>query len=799
MKVPISWLKEYVALDLTVTELADKLTFSGIEVEGIERLGEGIEEIVVGEVVEVSPHPNADRLRLCRVSDGVEVYDVVCGAPNVVAGMKAPFARVGSTLPGGFKLKKAKIRGEVSLGMLCAEDELGISDDHDGIMELPADAAVGGSLCELLGLPDTVLELEITWNRPDCLSMIGIAREVAALTGCELKRPLVELSEEASPASESVSVLIEAPERCGRYTARVLEGLEIAPSPLWMQQRLTRAGVRPISNIVDVTNYVMLECGQPLHAFDLGKVADGGIVVRLAEAGEVLETLDGVARTLRGNDLVIADPTRALALAGVMGGGDSEIGDGTSSVLLESACFTPPPIHTTSRDLGLSSESSHRFERGVDPEGVAWASARAAQLMQQLGGGALKAGMVDVYPGAKPLDEVTLRWARLDSLMGVEIPERRTIDILESLGFCVVARDDDQCCVQVPSFRMDISREADLIEEVCRMHGLDNVPDVLPQAKVVPDADDVGVRAGFALRGVLLGLGLNEGMHYSFTSSKLLELVLGKDEGSWVVLPNPVSADHGVMRPSLIPQMVESLGRNSARHDDGCALFEMGRTFLQSGHVIAEAEKLSIGLLGKVGRRGIDVHRPVDAEEMFLWAKGIVEAVAGRCHLPVLFEPCDRAGFEPGEVVTVLLNGTPAGVLGNLSEAVRHHWRMSEPVAVAELDVSVLRAGIFGFSGLRELPSYPPVHRDVAMVLPMSVSHATVVDTIRAAAPVELTAVRLFDIFKGKGIGEGRRSLAYSLTYQSLERTLTDQEVNGFHERVREALRSTLGAEMRER
>ena len=799
MKVPISWLKEYVDLDLSVADVADKLTFSGIEVEGIEILGEGIEGVVVGEVLEVRPHPNADRLRLCRVSDGTEVYDVVCGAPNVAEGQKVAFAPVGITLPGNFKLKKAKIRGEVSMGMLCAEDELGLSEEHDGIMVLPPETVTGTPLTELLGLPDAVLELEVTWNRPDCLSMIGIAREIAALTGCELKRPEVSISEEARPAADAVSVSIEAPDRCGRYTARILEGVETGASPLWMQQRLQRAGVRPISNVVDVTNYVMLECGQPLHAFDLGQVAESSIVVRRAQEGESLETLDGVARTLRAEDLVIADATRALALAGVMGGADSEISDQTTSVLLESACFTPPPIHTTSRDLGLNSESSHRFERGVDPDGVAWASLRAAQLMQQLGGGRVLSGMVDAYPGQQELAEVSVRWARLDSLMGVDIPEKTTVGILESLGFELAARDELQACFKVPSFRMDISREADLIEEVCRMHGLDNVPDVLPQSKVIPGVDDVDVRAGFALRKVLLGLGLSEGMHYSFASDKLLALTGYQDDGSWVVLPNPVSADHGVMRPSLLPQMVESLGRNSARHDEGCALFEMGRTFrLQDGSVI-EKDRLAIGLLGKMGRQGIDVHRPVEAEEIFLWAKGILEMLAERCHIAIDFEPCEAPGFEPGEVVTVLLDGCAAGVLGNLAATVRHHWRMAEPVAVAELDAACLRQGIFAFEGLRTLSTYPPIHRDVAMVLPLAVSHAKVVATIREAAPPELTSVALFDIFQGKGIGEGRRSLAYSLTYQSLERTLTDQEVNGFHERVRETLRSTLGAEMRER
>jgi phenylalanyl-tRNA synthetase beta chain len=800
MKLPISWLREYVDFTGTPQELSDKLTFSGIEVEGIDTIGADIEGVVCAEIVTVAPHPNADRLRLCDVNAGGELVRVVCGASNFEVGDKAAFAPVGTVLPGDFKLKKAKIRGEESFGMLCAEDELGLSDEHDGIMLLPREIAPGTPLTEALGLPDTIMTLEITWNRPDCLSMIGIAREVAALCHLELKIPAIALTESAEPVASVAAVTIEDPASCPRYTARVLREVTIGESPLWLQRRLTMAGVRPISNVVDITNYVMLECGQPLHAFDHPLLAEGRIVVRKAVDGEPIKTLDEQSRKLTDAMLVIADGAKPVAVAGVMGGATSEISDATTAVLLESASFAAPGIHYTSRDLGLHSESSHRFERGVDLEGVAWASERAAQLMQQYAGATVLQGVIDVFPGQKAPAELTLRWARLDALMGVTVPREEAVGILQSLRIPVVAHDDAGCRVTVPSFRHDLSREADLIEEVVRMYGLERIPDVAPLARVVPEANDEPAYAEGKCRDALIALGLTETMTYSFVSASLCNR-FGKGAAERrVILPNPVSADFAILRDSLVPQLVESLGRNMAHQVSDVAFFEMGQTFFKRGDgELAEETRVAVGCMGKVGRHGMAARKAVTPEESFLWAKGIIERLCESMHTAApSFVPCDHESMEQGACVEVRLDGKRIGMLGLLSGKIRHHWRMHEPVAVAELALAPLLVNAFAPPVLKAVSAYPPISRDVAMILSDQVGHEQIVATMRQAGPAELGAIELFDIFAGKGIEQGKRSLAYSLTYQSMDRTLTDEEANAFHATVKAALRESLGADLRE-
>ncbi|MCK5528723.1 MAG: phenylalanine--tRNA ligase subunit beta, partial [Kiritimatiellae bacterium] len=525
MKVPISWLKEYIDVDFSTEELADKLIFSGIEVEGIETVGSSFEGIVVGEVLSIEKHPNADRLRLCRVSNGTEELPVVCGATNFEVGDKIPFAGVGVQLAEDFKIKKAKIRGEVSEGMLCAEDELGVSDDHEGIMLLSRDIAAGTALVDVLGAPEEVIDLEITWNRSDCLSIIGVAREVAALFDANMKVPSIDFSKDASSvASDLVKVSIDDAADCQRYTARMLSGIKLGPSPVWMQKRIELCGIRPINNVVDITNYVMLESGQPLHAFDFTKVSGGEIKVRRARDGEVMKTLDDVERKLDVEMLVIADKDDAVALAGVMGGAGSEISEQTEKVLLESALFDPALIHTVSNRMGLSSESSHRFERSVDSERVEWASRRATQLMVEHAGASVSEGMVDCKPIEVEQAVVVCRYQKVWDLLGFKIDKDEIVSIFNRLTLPVIAQDDDSCTVQSPTFRHDIKIEADLIEEVIRMHGLENVPDVDLIARIVPGADDKRSRAVREFRGRVIGLGFCECMHYSFVSERLLNL-----------------------------------------------------------------------------------------------------------------------------------------------------------------------------------------------------------------------------------------------------------------------------------
>ncbi|MBT3193838.1 MAG: phenylalanine--tRNA ligase subunit beta [Verrucomicrobia bacterium] len=802
MKVPVSWLQEYVDLDATPQELADKLTFSGIEVEGIATIGSDYAGVVVGEVRHMEPHPGADRLRLCRVFNGTEELQVVCGATNFEVGDKAPFAGVGVTLPGDFKIKKAKIRGEKSFGMLCAEDELELSDDHDGIMILPHDSIPGTPLSDILGPPDTVLELEITWNRPDCLSIIGIAREFAALYGTSLKIPEISLNEGTAPISDFVSVTIDDAAGCPRYTARALTDIKIGPSPLWMQRRLSMCGVRPINNIVDVTNYVMLECGHPLHAFDHALLSENQIVVRTAASGEKMATLDGVERPLTSDMLLIADSEKPVAIAGVMGAAGSEIQADTETVLLESACFDPRRIRRTSSTLSLSTESSHRFERGVNVETVDWASNRAAQLMQSLAGGFVATGILDVYPGKREPRQIKLELARMDRLLGVSAGVDRVVAIFESLMIPVVEKSPETVTVEVPAFRLDLDIEADLVEEVARMYGLAHVPDIIPQAKVVPNACDEPSRAIFSCRDKLIGLGLHEIMSYSFVSESLLNIFTEEDQAARVLLPNPVSADHGVMRNSLIPQMVECLGRNHSRQITDAALFEIGKVFWKDSEgAVNEEDRVCIGLMGKVGCGELEKRRTVKPDEVFLWAKGVVEALVSAQRLDkdtLRFTPAEHPYSEPGEAVTVKLGDTPLGVLGLLRKDLRHRHRMADPVAFAELPVTPLLGSVFTNPVFHPIPQYPAISRDVAIAVDQNVSHSAILKVIHEAAPVELTGIDLFDIFTGEGVKRGTKSLGYSLTYRSFERTLTDEDANGYHEAIKDALKRELDVDIRE-
>ncbi len=801
MKVPISWLREYVDLDATPEELADKLTFSGIEVEGIAAVGSDYAGVVVGEVRHVEAHPGADRLRLCRVFNGSEELQVVCGATNFKVGDKAPFAGVGVVLPGDFKIKKAKIRGELSFGMLCAEDELGISDEHDGIMILPRDTAAGTPLAEILGPPDTVLELEITWNRPDCLSIIGVAREFAALYGKTLKLPEVAVSESSTSVSDFVSVSVEDAVGCPRYTARALTNIDIGPSPLWMQRRLTMCGVRPISNVVDVTNYVMLECGHPLHAFDHSLLTEKSIVVRGASAGEVMATLDGVDRVLASEMLVIADAEKPVAVAGIMGGAGSEIHSDTKTVVLESACFDPRQIHRTASSLSLSTESSHRFERGVNVETVDWASNRAAQLMQMLAGATVAAGMVDVYPTKRQPRQIKLDLARMNKLLGVSVEQERVVSIFESLMIPVVEQTSTHVSVEVPAFRLDLDIEADLVEEIARMYAFAHVPDIVPQAKVVPEANDSRARALFVCRNNLIGLGLSEIMSYSFVAESLLDAFTDQDRASRVVLPNPVSADHGVMRNSLAPQMVECLGRNHSRQITDAALFEIGKVFWKDDTgSVCEEDRVCLGVMGKIGCGALDKRRSVKPDDVFLRAKGIVEGLfsAQRLRGVPTFTGVDHPYCEPGEAVTIHVDGNPIGILGLLRKDLRHRHRMAEPVAFVEISVDPLLDSVFTTPVCQLIPQYPAISRDVAIAVDQTVSHCDILKVIREAAPPELTGIDLFDIFTGEGVKQGAKSLAYSLTYRSFERTLTDEDANGYHEAIKDALKRKLSVDIRE-
>lgn len=800
MKVPIGWLRDYVSFDATAEELAGKLTLSGMEVESIETVDHLCEGVVAADVVGIEPHPSADRLRVCRVDAGDAERNVVCGAENFAVGNKVPYAGNGAVLPNGQRIESAEIRGVASDGMLCAADDLGLSDDHSGIVLLPRDTRPGTPFSELMGPSDTVLEIEVTWNRPDCLSMIGVAREVAALYGAGLTLPPVDFVEGGEPVQKSAKVSVEDAIGCPRYTARILSGVKLGPSPLWMQRRLSMCGVRPINNVVDVTNYVMLEAGHPLHAFDHAHLSGKEIVVRRARCGEEISALDGVTRRLTADTLVIADAARPVAIAGVMGGVGSEIGDSTETVLLESACFDPASIHATSCRLGLATESSHRFERGVDVGRVAWASRRASHLLVEVAGATVAPGVVDVCPAPPEERRIPLRFGKARSLIGVAITDEEMVEILESLQIPVMECMPDSCVALAPGFRRDLEAEADLIEEIARMHGLDDVAAKNPSVRVVAGASDLPERSVASCRAALIGLGLSEIVNYSFASEQLLDKFNSPGAAAGVVLPNPVSVDQGIMRGSLAPQMVETLGRNLARGVRDAALFEMGRVFSRDeGGASLEEQHVAVGLLGSPGRSGLGMSDPVEPCEMFLWAKGIVESLCRAQHVAnTAFVPTDVPWAEAGCAVSAQCDGRSFGVVALLSEGIRADWRMARPVALAELELAPLVASAFAPRELLPVPVYPAVCRDLAVIVPQDTRHEDLVRVIRASAPAELTDLRLFDIFTGEGVGEAMKSLAYAFTYRSFTRTLTDEEVNGYHDSVKESIRTELNAEIRE-
>ncbi len=800
MRLPISWLKDFVTYEDDPKGLAEKLTLSGTEVEGIETIGSTYSGVVVGEVLKVEKHPNADKLTICEVDTGRGLQRVVCGAPNAAPGIKSPFAPLGAMLANGVTLKPAKIRGVLSEGMLCAEDELGVSTDHTGLMILDPKWPAGTPLSEVLGAPETVLDLEITPNRPDCLSIIGIAREVAALYGVKFRWPEIKLPESDPAVDQLTRVEIEDPEGCPRYTARILKGVKIGPSPDWMKRRLELSGVRAINNIVDITNYVMLECGQPLHAFDQKLLEEGRIVVRRVRAGEKMATLDGIDRPLAPSMLVIADAKRPVAVAGVMGGAGSEIHDDTQTVLLESAFFKPQDIRATSKKLGLVTESSYRFERGVDIGRTEWASRRAAMLMAELSGATCARGVIDAFPRPRPERKVRCRFDRANSLLGLSASGDEIKKVLAALELPVAESDAQSCAVSVPTFRVDLENEVDLIEEFSRVYGLNKVPAPSPKAEIVPGADDRPFRAMLTCREALVGLGLREIVNYSLVADALLNLFDEGDAARRIVLPNPVNLEQATLRTMLAPQMVETLGRNLARQNSEAALFEMGRVFWMNGDgQPAEEERLAIGLLGSVGRTGMDRHRPVTEDEMYLWLKGLWESLLQALGIREHAQQDAACKYlEAGRAVSLSVEGRAVGVMGLVTPEIRKQWRMHEPVAVLEVRIQPLLARVFEGKTFAPLAEYPSVVRDIAMVVDETVKHEDILAVVKKAAPKELEGVELFDIFSGEGIARGKKSLAYSFTYRSLTRTLTDEDANRYHESVKDALRKQLKVEIRE-
>jgi len=847
MKISFNWLKQYVDFDWSPEELTERLTMLGLEAENVHKIGGEFEGIVIAQILTKDKVPGSDKLTVCKVNDGKGERTIICGAQNHSVGDKVPLILPNFALPlkpgekEPFVIKERKVFGITSHGMMCSPEELCLPDKVDGLLILPADAPVGKSFAEYLGRSggDVVYDLEITPNRPDWNSVIGIAREIAAVTGNKLKLPDVNVAQPSrlagaggTPAlrcDELVSIRLDDPELCPRYTARVVKGVKIGPSPDWLRSTLDKVGIRSINNVVDVTNYVMLEIGQPLHAFDYhlvarasspsgGQDARAAIIIRRANAGEKFKTLDNVERTLTNEMLLIADEQKGIALAGIMGGQNTEINDSTTDVLIESAYFSPTNIRRTSKALGLRSESSYRFERGADIGICDWASQRCAQLILETAGGQLADGVVDAYPKPVELKKITLRHHKVNELLGIPLKPEECEFYLGQLDLKAANRKarpvgvggpPEPAAFQIPSFRVDLKREVDLIEEIARLHGVEKIPATPPRGAIGANEFD-SVHDQFAeARRILSGLGLNEAQGQTLISSA----EFGVRNAESVMLANPLSSDMNMLRPSLLPGLIHSLRHNVSRKNYDVALFEIGRVFRSAdGHVREKPEhadkavrapieecRLAIALTGQRAPTfwsGSERDAKFDLYDL----KGLLEEFLEQFGVRgVVFTRRTEGSAMFLESATVALGGKlPLGEMGQLTPALAKKYDLRDAGFLAELNLDQLLARRNPNKSFKPLPQFPAIRRDVAMIVPETTTHEAVLQAVKQSRPANLESVELFDVFRGKNVPAGQKSLAYAFTYRSLDKTLTDAEANAAHTKVVEAFKAQLKATVRE-
>ncbi|MFK3941736.1 phenylalanine--tRNA ligase subunit beta [Pseudomonas monteilii] len=791
MKFSEQWLRGWVNPQVSRDELVARLSMAGLEVDSVTPAAGQFSGIVVGEVLATEQHPDADKLRVCQVSNGSETFQVVCGAPNVRPGLKIPFAMIGAELPGDFKIKKAKLRGVESFGMLCSAAELQISEENDGLLELAADAPVGEDIRAYLNLDDASIEVDLTPNRGDCQSLAGLAREVGALYDVPVSR--IDVPTVAVAHDEVRPVEVLAPRACPRYLGRVIRNVDLSrPTPLWMVERLRRSDVRSIDAAVDITNYVMLELGQPLHAFDLAEI-NGGIRVRMAEAGEKLVLLDGQEVSLRPDTLVIADHARALAIAGVMGGEHSGVSASTRDLFLESAFFDPIAIAGKARSYGLHTDASHRFERGVDSQLAREAMERATALVLEIVGGepgpVIESVSQQHLPSVAP---ITLRAERIDQMLGMQMPADQVEQLLNALGLTTRASGEGQWTVEVPSHRFDISLEVDLIEELARLYGYNRLPVRYPQARLAPQARGEARSELPTLRRLLVARGYQEAITYSFIDPKLFELFTPGVEP--LLLANPISSDMAAMRASLWPGLVKAVQHNLNRQQDRVRLFESGLRFVGQLGELKQQPMLAGVVTGSRLPEGWANGR--DAVDFFD-VKADVEAVLG--HAGALgaftFVPGQHPALHPGQTARIERDGQEVGYLGALHPELAKTLGLERPVFAFELILGEVAEG--RLPTFSELSRFPETRRDLALIAGRDVSASAVLDTIRAHAGEWLTDLRLFDVYQGKGIDPDRKSLAVGLTWQHPSRTLNDDEVNATLQTILTSLEQGLNTTLR--
>ncbi|NIP31818.1 MAG: phenylalanine--tRNA ligase subunit beta [Candidatus Dadabacteria bacterium] len=801
MIFPLSWLVDYVEFDISPEELGEMLTMTGLELEALEDKSKGLDSVVVTKILEISQHPNADRLSLCVVTDGVEKYDVVCGANNMKVDDKVVLAKIGTKLPEttkfpeGLKIKKSKIRGEVSEGMLCAEDELGLALKSDGIMVLPEKTEIGQSVADLLGYDNIIFEIGITPNRPDCLSLIGIAREVSAILGEDLKKPDIDIIENGEDISGLIQVEVLDNDACPRYSCRVIKDVKIGPSPSWLISRLEASGIRSINNVVDITNFVLLEQGQPLHAFDYNLLHDHKIVVRNAKNNETITTLDEVERKLTKNDLLICDGENPIALAGIMGGLNTEVNAETTDILLESAYFDPITIRKTSKRTGLRSESSYRFERGVDPNNVTNALNRAAELIRKIGGGRISKGIVDVYPNEIQSKEVKLSLKKVRNLLGISIDKNEINNLLKNLEFELLDSSDSELLYKIPTFRVDIEREIDLIEEVARLFGYDNIVSVSPEVPMVANRINVITIMEKRLRDVFVSYGFLEAINYSFEDSELLEVF---DSTTSIGLKNPLTKDFSNMRTSLLPGLVKNVRLNLSRQNQDLRLFESGKVFYpkSKGQLPNEVKKFAAVATGK---REPEIWNENSID--FFDIKSVLERSFEVLSVDskVKLEPLSGIDFlHPGNSSLIKIDKNVLGFIGELHPDTLEKLEIDEKVYVLEIDLQLLsKTYTKSKKKFYPLPKYPSVKRDIALVVDDKITAQEILLNMKEVNSSIIEDVWVFDVYKGETLQEGKKSVAVSMILRDKEKTLTDDDANQVQKKVLKKLEKTLGAELR--
>ena len=790
MKVTYKWLKSYTDFDLTPEELVNSLTMLGLEVDSLQPVSWDFDGIVVGKVIQKSAHENADRLSVCEVDVGSKTLKIVCAAPNVEVGQKVPVAMEGTRLPNGTVIKQTKIRGVDSQGMICSEAELGISSRSDGIMVLDNKIKFGQKLHDALEDGDSVIDIDVTPNRPDCFGVIGIARDISALSNSTLRKPKLELVENGRSVSDLIKINILDPEKCPRYTARFIGDIEIKPSPWWLVQKLEAVGVRSTNNVVDVTNYVMLETGQPLHAFDYDLIRGQEMNVKTAAKGEKFVTLDNVTHTLNSECLMICDGEGAVAIGGVMGGLNSEVSDSTKNILLEAAYFDPINIRRTSKFIGSSTEASRRFERGVDPNGTLFALDRAAQLIAEVSGGKIAKGSVDVYPTQIKPKKVRLRSARVAHLLGVSVPAKEIKSILERLGFKVSGENDFQ--VEVPTFRPDVTREADLIEEVARLYGYDNIP--ADTTALIEQAVSKSTYEQFIkkITNTLISFGFSETVTYNLISKKHAEIFSSNKERAYVI--NPLSEDLSNLRPSLIPGLLKTAQWNINRQNSNLKLFEIGSVFHKVGKNIEEKASVAGILTGYSAEEAWNIKAKIlDIYDL----KGYTHELLIRNRIKNFsFEPHTSA-FTNKKTMAIKKDGDLLGFLGEVKSEILEEFGIEQPLFAFNFDLEKLVERLQLELAFSPIPKFPPIKRAMAIVVNERMNAESLLKEIKKKGGEFLKNTNVFDIFQGESIGAGKKSLAFNLTFYSLERTLTEEEIEAQMKQILEALEAKFSAKLR--